>query len=92
MVSWNVEVPSCVWIFHHQYEVISPCNSMSIILLICGLYGCDFIGIYVAIMLVIYMFDGSSYVWLSSCSYLYMNEKCIYDLMGEMAIDVLRHQ
>lgn len=36
----------------------------------CVLYGCDFIGIFVAIMLVIYVFYDSSYVWLSSCFHL----------------------
>ena len=36
---------------------------------ICVSYGCDFIGIYVANMMVIYMFYDSSYVWISSCFY-----------------------
>lgn len=37
--------------------------------------------IFVPIMLVIYMFDGSNYVCLLSCFYLYVSEECIYDLM-----------
>ena len=62
-------------------------------MVICGLYGYDFIGIYAAIIvLIIYMFYDSSYVWHSSCFYLKMNEQCIYDLMDEMAVGVLRHQ
>jgi len=36
---------------------------------ICGSYGCDFIGISIAIMLVIYMFYDNNYVWLSSYFY-----------------------
>ena len=62
MVGWNVEVPYWVWILHHQYEVISTYIFVMIILVICGLYGCDFIGISIVIMLVIYIFYDSSYV------------------------------
>lgn len=86
-----MEVLLQVWILQHQYEVIYLCNSISIILVICALYNYDFVGIYVAIVLVIYMFYDSSYISISSCFYLQMNEQCIYDLMDEMEIDVLRN-
>ena len=61
--------PITSWIFHHQYEVIYPCISMSIIMAICGLYGYDFVGIFDAVMLVVYMFYDIIYVSISSFVY-----------------------
>jgi len=58
--------------------------------IICGLYGYDFIGISIPIMLVIYMFYYHNHEWLSSCSYLLLSDQCIYDLMDEMTANVIR--
>ncbi len=69
-VGWNVEVP-----FGFGFCIINMRLFLYVFLwvlywFICGLYGCDFLGIFVAIMLVMYMFYESNYVWLSSCFYL----------------------
>lgn len=59
---------------------------------ICGLYGYCFLGNSIVIMLVMNMYYDSGYVWLSSCFYLYKDEKCIYGLMDDNATKVIRKQ
>jgi len=67
MVGWFMEVPNLVSRCIYYYEVIYPCYFMSIILVICGLYGCCFLRISVVIMLIMNMYYDSGDACLSSC-------------------------
>jgi len=90
-VEWIMEVPPLVGLFIINMRLFLII-SWVLYKFICGLYHFYFIGVYVPIMILMNMYYDSVYVCLSSCFYLWMNDKYIYGLMDETITNVLRNQ
>jgi len=70
MFGWFVEVPNLVGLCIINMRLFLLVILWVLYWFICGLYGCYFPGIYVVIMMIMNMYYGSGYVWISSCFYL----------------------
>lgn len=92
MVGWFMEVPQLVRIFINNMSLFILVISWVWYWLICGWYGCDFLGISVAMMLVMNAYYDNSNVLISLFFYSYINEKYMYGLMDATTANVLRHQ